>query len=121
MNFEDIVYRCPGAHSLPGGSYDYRGVNSEEAFEKALSEGWFNTIGEAIEGKHLPKADPRDDGGEDDGISGETGEDITEPSDKTSAPTREEMEVKAKELGVKFDGRTTDVKLLERINEALAK
>ena len=39
---------------------------------------------------------------------------------KTVAPkTREEMETKAKELGLKFDGRTGDKKLMSMIEEAL--
>ncbi len=40
------------------------------------------------------------------------------PSD--SAPvTRAELEQKARELGIKFDGRSTDAKLLQRIEQAL--
>ena len=34
-------------------------------------------------------------------------------------PTRAELEQQATLLGVKFDGRTTDKRLLERINEAM--
>ena len=34
--------------------------------------------------------------------------------------TREEMEAKASELGIKFDGRTTDAKLMDKIATALA-
>lgn len=33
--------------------------------------------------------------------------------------TRAELEAKATELGIKFDGRTTDAKLAERIADAL--
>ena len=39
--------------------------------------------------------------------------------DESAPPTREELEEKANELGIKFDGRTTDRKLLEKIEEAL--
>ena len=35
-------------------------------------------------------------------------------------PTREEMEVKAKELGIHFDGRTTDKSLAEKIEHVLS-
>lgn len=41
-----------------------------------------------------------------------------EPEDN-SAPTREELEIKAKELNIEFDGRTSDRKLMEKIEEAL--
>ena len=36
-----------------------------------------------------------------------------------SAPTREEMSIKARELGIKFDGRTSDKKLNLLIETAL--
>jgi len=42
-----------------------------------------------------------------------------EPADDKSPPTRAEMEQKATELGLKFDGRTTDQKLAKLIEEAL--
>ena len=36
-----------------------------------------------------------------------------------SAPTRDEMAIKARELGIKFDGRTSDKKLSSLIETAL--
>jgi hypothetical protein len=39
--------------------------------------------------------------------------------DDDAAPTRAELEAKATELGIKFDGRTKYKKLLAKINEAL--
>ena len=39
--------------------------------------------------------------------------------DDVSPPTREELEAKATELGVKFNARTKDETLAERIKEAL--
>ena len=46
---------------------------------------------------------------------------VVEPAsvDLDASVTREELEAKATELGLKFDGRTSDKKLLERIDEAL--
>lgn len=40
--------------------------------------------------------------------------------DDNAAPTREELEAKAKELGIKFDGRTRDKKLGQLIEAKLA-
>ena len=40
---------------------------------------------------------------------------------ESSPPTREELELKASELGIEFDGRTSDKKLLERITDELDK
>jgi hypothetical protein len=36
-----------------------------------------------------------------------------------SAPTRAELETMATELGIKFDGRTTDKRLSDKIDQAL--
>jgi len=46
---------------------------------------------------------------------------VTEVADPIidSAPTREEMTIKARELGIKFDGRTSDKKLSLLIATAL--
>jgi hypothetical protein len=39
--------------------------------------------------------------------------------EENAAPTREELEAKATELGIKFDGRTTDKRLLDKITASL--
>jgi hypothetical protein len=39
--------------------------------------------------------------------------------DEVSGPTREELEIKAKELGVSFNARTSDITLSDRITAAL--
>jgi hypothetical protein len=41
-------------------------------------------------------------------------------ADDNKAPTREELEAKATELGIKFDGRTKDKKLGQLIEETLS-
>lgn len=40
--------------------------------------------------------------------------------DDNAAPTRSELEAKAKQLGIKFDGRTSDKKLGQLIEAKLA-
>lgn len=91
MNFPTIVYRCPGDHHCAGGTYGYLGVSEQPQLDAALSGGWFLTLPEAIAGE-------AEDG---------------------SAPTRVELETKAVELGIKFDGRTTDKALAVKIAFAL--
>jgi hypothetical protein len=95
MSFPTIVYKCPGAHQREGGTYDYQGVADEDVLTRALSDGWFITLPEAVEGKTAEIADP-------------------------SMPIRQELESKANELGIKFDGRTTDKSLADKIEIALA-
>ena len=102
-NTQTIVYRCPGDHSLPGGSYSYRGVTGAEQLKDALADGWFETMAEAIEGKAAITSDP-----------------VDEAVDDNAPPTRKELETQAKELDISFNARTSDDKLLERINEKLA-
>lgn len=97
MDFEPtIVYKPSGPHQRLGGTFDYKGVNTQEEFDAAIEAGWHSDYAEMLNPK--PKAvDPINDG----------------------APTRAELEQKATELGLKFDGRTSDKKLGEMIAEAL--
>lgn len=95
MSFPTIVYKCPGDHHRAGGTYSYRGAKDAQALSVLVAEGWFLTLPEAIEGKAAEAED-------------------------NSAPTRKELEAKAIELGIKFDGRTTDKSLGEKIDLAIA-
>lgn len=95
MNFPTLVYRTPGTHFSATGTYDYRGVTDADALADALAEGWFRSLPEAIDGEHAE-------------------------AENDSAPTREELETKATELGIKFDGRTTDKSLAEKIEFVIA-
>lgn len=98
MEFPQLVYKCPGPYARQGGTYDHAVVNDADEHASHIGAGWFNTLPEAIEGKSVAPAVPADD----------------------AAPTRAEMEAKAKEIGIAFDGRTSDAKLLAKITEALA-
>lgn len=72
-------------------------VDCAASFKSAIEDGWFASVPEALAGP-VPKApEPVDD----------------------SPPTRDEMEQKAHALGLKFDGRTSDKKLVAMIEEAL--
>ena len=98
MEFPALVYRCPGTNQRPGGTYSYRQIANDDELADALADGWFATLPEAIIGK--PAA-------------------IEEDASDNAPPTREEMEAKATELGVRFDGRTSDKALRDRIAAAL--
>jgi hypothetical protein len=101
--FPALVYRVPGKHLGAGGTYDFEGVNNAEELQAKLKEGWFWSLTEAIESKEtVPVAEAKE-------------------SDDTAPPTRQELEQKATELGIKFDGRFSDKKIAQLIDEALAK
>lgn len=94
MKFPTIVYKCPGDHEAFGGqTYSYVGVADEVEMEAMLKSGWFASLPEAVAGV----ADEDDD----------------------EDPTREELEDKARELGIKFDGRTSDATLSRRIEQEI--
>lgn len=96
MSFPTLVYKSPGNHFGPNGStYNYVGVTDQEELDKRLAEGWCLTLLGAVTGE-------------------------VEEVEDDSAPTREELEAKATELGIKFDGRTTDGALSKKIDAALA-
>lgn len=47
MKFPNIVYKCPGSHQCPGGTFAYLPVKNDNDLERALKEGWFGTLNEA--------------------------------------------------------------------------
>ena len=104
MDFEPtIVYKPSGPHQRLGGTFDYKGVNTQEEFDAAIESGWYPTLEEAIAHKTQNAQTPG-----------------PAPGPVNDAqPTRTELEQKATELGLKFDGRTSDKKLGEMIAEAL--
>ena len=105
--FPALVYKADGKHIRPHGTYDFTGVNSAEELAQKLKEGWFASLEAAISAKTTVS---------------EAGKAISEPvSDDFAPPTRQELETKATELGIKFDGRYSDKKIAQMIDEALAK
>ena len=118
---KDIVYRVPGKHYGPGSkTYDFIAVNSEDELDERLEEGWFNTLEEAVNGEAKPLKRARNEDGEYIGDDPST-PDVNEAWVEDSAPTRDEMEAKAKELGVSFKRNTKDKQLLALIEEKLLK
>lgn len=103
MEFPTIVYKVPGKHVRPNGTYDFAGVKNAEELEAKLKDGWFKTMPEAIEPK---KVQPVVE---------------TAKADDIAPPTRLELEEKATELGIKFDGRFSDKKISQLIEETLTK
>lgn len=101
-DFPTIVYRTPGPYKKPRGkTYAYRSAADQEAFDALIAKGWSASYEEAVSKlDKKPKAKAVE-------------------IDEVSSPSREELEVKAKELGVSFNARTSDITLSDRITEAL--
>lgn len=136
-----FVFRSPGAHRKPtGGTYGYISVQTQSEFDDKLASGWFATSAEAIQAagenatpkprveKKPTPVKKRTPSKPLDGINHrlikeqqaikETPKEPVVEIDN-APPTRAEMEAKATELGIKFDGRSSDKTLLAKIEEAL--
>lgn len=103
MQFPIHVYKCPGQHPAKakgGKTYKIKGVADAAEFDSAVASGWFVSYEEASGLVLKADADP-----------------VVVNDD--SAPTRAELEQKARELNIKFDGRTRDHKLAALIKEAI--
>jgi len=112
---EEVLYKGEGPHQRNGGGFSTLAVRSEQEIQDALANGWYRTMPEAIEAHDNPGAAL---------VVAKAGEPavITElpevPADEEPV-TRAELEQQARELGIKFDGRTGDKTLLSKINAAL--
>jgi hypothetical protein len=139
--FPAIVYRSPGQQRKPGGgTYNFDSVQTQEELDAKLAAGWFSSSAEAIEAagdnangfqKPKPKwaikpikkkkaAKPLD--WREQVKAAPVAEPEPEPESiiDDAAPTREELEAKATELGIRFDGRTKDKKLGQLIQDRLS-
>lgn len=99
-----IVYKDKGPYQRRGGTYSAIPVVTQEEFDALMAEGCVahpDLIGQA------PAAAP-------------AAASAAPVADDNAPPTRAELEAKATELGLKFDGRTSDKKLLAAIEAALA-
>lgn len=106
IKYPNLAYKCPGTHHCPGGTYDYRQVSNENELRAAIEQGWYPTLQWACQGGEIKASD----------VLG----DIEPETDATTPPTREEMEEKAKELGLQFPKNIKDETLLKKIDEAIA-
>ena len=106
-DFPTILYRTPGPHKKPRGkTYAFISAADKESFDALIAKGWSASYEDALIAAQplKPKAKAAEKSAE---------------IDEVSAPTREELEAKAKELGVSFNTRTSDITLADRITSAL--
>lgn len=94
-----MLYKAPGPHFVDDSMVDYI-IVPLDLVDKTIALGWFATIPEALAAAAVP-AEPDD-----------------VPADDAPV-TRAELELKATELGLKFDGRTSDANLLAKLDEAM--
>ena len=140
-SFPAMIYRSPGQQRKPGGgTYNFDSVQTQEELDAKLAAGWFTSSAEAIEAagdnangfkKPKPKwaikptkkkkpAKPLDWREQVKAEPAPAPEPEPETIDEDALPTREELEAKATELGIRFDGRTKDKKLGQLIQDRLS-
>ena len=96
LEFPRMLYRTGTQWVLDSGTYDLHKAADQAALDAALADGW-----------HLDQYAAKD---------------ATAPAEvpaDSAKPTRAELEQKATELGLKFDGRTSDRKLTDAIDAKL--
>ena len=100
--FSVLVYKDKGPHQRAGGTYDHMLIETSAEMDEALAAGWAKTLPDAIAA----------------GLAAPVPVVEVQPISEMP-PIREELETKAKELGIKFDGRTSDKKLADLIKANL--
>ena len=139
--FPAMLYKSPGINKKPGGgTYNYISVQTQEEFDDKLANGWFVSSAEAIEAagdkadgfkKPKPKwamkpikkkklSKPLDWREQAKAEPAPAPVPDPEPVNEDAEPTRDELEAKATELGIRFDGRTKDKKLGQLIQDRLS-
>lgn len=112
MDFPRLVYRSESEHVL---------VENGEQYNERIADGWYGSVPEALAPKPLWPVDTRSTlitQPVDDYVPPPSADD-TATSFEQRTPTRDELETRARELGIKFDGRNSDVSLKRKIDEAL--
>jgi hypothetical protein len=139
--FPTMLYKSPGIYQKPNGkSYSLISVHGKEELDEKLADGWFPSSAEAIEAagdNAFPPTKPRPkwatkpvkkkkparplDWREQAKAKAEAAAVVpVVQADEDAPPTRAELEAKATELGIRFDGRTRDKKLGQLIQDRLS-
>ena len=139
IQFPTLMYKSPGQNRKScGATFNFIGVDSQKQFDAMTEKGWFSTFEEAKEAagdaaypkakkfnrfdvkKSKPKKPSKPLVSYEDKVKQASKvEEVVEEIDEISPPNREELEAKAKEIGIKFTKRTTDKKLEALISEQI--
>lgn len=106
VTYPKQLFRHPGPYGKGERSYAVIGVNNAEEEASAALKGWCATKEEAFGAEAAAEVI-------------EAAQELEEALDDISPPTRDELETKAKELGVSFNRKTKDDVLAARIAKAL--
>jgi hypothetical protein len=111
MEYPTILYRCPGAIKKTSGqhvnaTYDVAGAQNPIEYQLLQAKGWHDTFDAAYEAQQNRK-------------NAALTPVVTPAALEEPLPSeREQLEIEAKALGIKFDGRTGNAKLAFAIQQA---
>ena len=104
LEFPRSCWRSPGQIGCGNyRSFEERVVASKAEWDEALRSGWYTSVDLALAAEDALQTGERDE---------------PELIDDDEPVTRAEMEAMASQLGIKFDGRTTDKALMRKIEAA---
>lgn len=107
--YPQAMYRMPGRDvQTDAGWCEYRIVADDEELQAAAADGWCETSDAAAEALRMA-------------VEHQAAPTGAQVPDDDAPPTRAELEQKATELGIKFDGRWGDKRLAQAIADALKK
>lgn len=112
-DFPKMLYRAGGSEPIHGGHFATLIVDDEAGEAAALADGWFVATDDAAEADRVAKAAALD------AAEAKAIAEAQAVVDANAQPTRAELEQKATELGLPFDGRTSDRKLRDLIAAAI--
>ncbi len=119
MEFPTLVYKNGGKYQRSGGTYSTAPAKDQEQLSSLMQDGWFPSLPEAVDGQLLEPTVSREL--KQPLVSGSiTADQARAAIQAVSGPTREQMEAKAKELGIKVRWNLGDETLRKRIEDKLA-
>lgn len=116
--FPQMLYRAPGSVVVQNGMVSTQIAESDAELRAFLGDGWHETADAALEAHKAEQNAAAERRAAEANAAAMAAANANAPD--TQPPTRAELEVKAKELGIQFDGRTSDAKLSKAIADKLA-
>lgn len=105
--FPQMLYKAGGPEQIHGGNFSTLIVEDSEQFDAALADRWAERTDSAVELRDQAIAASKV------AVASES------TADSNKAPTREELEQKATQLGIEFSARVSDKKLRDLIAATL--
>lgn len=112
--FPMMLYKAPGRNEVHGMMLDHVLVHNADELEEKLEQGWFEKTTDAHAAYVREQARAAEERAA--LANTEAAARANSNAPDTAPPTRAELELKARELGIAFNGKTTDAALSKLID-----